>query len=167
MRELKPCGTRAAYVRHVGRGEIPDEACVLANREEAGENKRKRVATTPFRLIPHGLGGYKNYDCRCPTCTEAERLNGQNRRRLRGPAPGAALLAAGLNPADPWPPGRRTDEHNGNGSTTSAGRGTSRPTTQAAGDDAGDPLRVGTVDRAPQPPRDADLGEGGGTADGD
>lgn len=59
-----------------------------------------------------------------------------------------------------------TEQRDGNGSTTSAGRDTGRPT-QGAGDAAGDQVRVGTVDRAPEPPRNADLSEGGGAADGD
>lgn len=33
-RDLKPCGTRAAYVRHVRRGEPVDEACAQAARDQ-------------------------------------------------------------------------------------------------------------------------------------
>lgn len=30
-RELRPCGTEAAYQRHIANGEIPDEACLVAH----------------------------------------------------------------------------------------------------------------------------------------
>jgi hypothetical protein len=32
MRPLKPCGTRAAYQRHLAHREVPCEACTEANR---------------------------------------------------------------------------------------------------------------------------------------
>lgn len=38
MRELKPCGTRAAYLRHLRAGERVDEACAAASR--AAKNAR-------------------------------------------------------------------------------------------------------------------------------
>jgi len=31
MADLKPCGTRAGYKRHLDHREVPDEACVRAN----------------------------------------------------------------------------------------------------------------------------------------
>jgi hypothetical protein len=35
MRPLKPCGTRAAYQRHIANREVPCDACVAANRIDA------------------------------------------------------------------------------------------------------------------------------------
>ena len=32
--KLKPCGTNAAYARHIQKGELADEACLRAHREE-------------------------------------------------------------------------------------------------------------------------------------
>lgn len=43
-RELKPCGTKAAYTRHVRRGEKIDTACRRAMRSESTDRKR-----TPYR----------------------------------------------------------------------------------------------------------------------
>ena len=43
-RELQPCGTRAAYQRHMRRGEQPCKACREANRTRALEEWRKRNA---------------------------------------------------------------------------------------------------------------------------
>ena len=45
MRPLKPCGTRAAYQRHIKNREVPCEACVLANRLTAQDR-----AKAPGRL---------------------------------------------------------------------------------------------------------------------
>lgn len=47
-RPLKPCGTRAAYRRHLAHGEDPDLACRVANaaatdRLRAGEGPRPTV----------------------------------------------------------------------------------------------------------------------------
>lgn len=149
MRELMPCGTRAAYVRHLRHGEVPCENCVQANREIALQAQRDRAATTPFHLIPHGLGGYRNYCCRCETCSEAHKTALRNYRRRTGPAPGAVLLAAGLDPSDPWPPGRQLNERDGNGSTTSGGRAAGTTSTGQAATRAGREVE-GEPGRAPQ-----------------
>ena len=37
---LKPCGTRAAYVRHRRRGEPVDEACLAANNQATQSRQR-------------------------------------------------------------------------------------------------------------------------------
>ena len=42
-KELKPCGTSAAYQRHLNRGEIPCEKCKKAAREARYERHRKQV----------------------------------------------------------------------------------------------------------------------------
>lgn len=49
MTNLKPCGTQAAFLRHLRRGEEPCEACVMANREarraqHAAKEKPRRPA---------------------------------------------------------------------------------------------------------------------------
>jgi len=45
-RELQPCGTRAAYIRHCARRELIDDACQQANRSQQAawrkRNARKR-----------------------------------------------------------------------------------------------------------------------------
>jgi hypothetical protein len=44
-RELKPCGTRGAYLRHLAHREVPDEACAAAARGWATGQRRKRRTT--------------------------------------------------------------------------------------------------------------------------
>lgn len=39
-RELRPCGTRSAYARHIYRGEEPDDACRQAANDYNGEERR-------------------------------------------------------------------------------------------------------------------------------
>lgn len=43
---LKPCGTRAAWMRHKANGEQPDPACEEANRAYQREAKRRQYAVT-------------------------------------------------------------------------------------------------------------------------
>jgi len=40
-RDLKPCGTRAAYIRHCGRHEVIDEACRQANTLKQAEWRKR------------------------------------------------------------------------------------------------------------------------------
>lgn len=42
IRQLKPCGTNAAYMRHKRKGEIPCTACLAAHSGDVMKNKRKR-----------------------------------------------------------------------------------------------------------------------------
>lgn len=41
-KKLAPCGTYAAYVRHIQKGEQPDEACRLANSRYKREYRASR-----------------------------------------------------------------------------------------------------------------------------
>ena len=43
-RGLQPCGTRAAYMRHIKAGEEPDQACREANADYGGRRMRARQA---------------------------------------------------------------------------------------------------------------------------
>lgn len=45
VRQLKPCGTHAAFVRHKDRGEPIDAACEQAERDYQRAHKRKRRAS--------------------------------------------------------------------------------------------------------------------------
>lgn len=71
----KPCGTRAAYYRHLRHGEVPCDDCTRANRED----KRKPSTPTPSRRKPikHGTrAGYRQHRYRgetpCQKCLTAE-----------------------------------------------------------------------------------------------
>ncbi|MGW5176681.1 WhiB family transcriptional regulator [Streptomyces sp. NPDC004082] len=54
-----PCGTRAAYQRHLRRREPVDEACRAANARSAGKYRRtgSTTAPNPDETLPSGHGG--------------------------------------------------------------------------------------------------------------
>ena len=54
-RELRPCGTEAAYRRHITAGEQPCEPCREAKREKARRQYRQRVARYGRRVSGRGL----------------------------------------------------------------------------------------------------------------
>ncbi len=84
-RQLRPCGTRAAYERHRKKGEPIGAACREANRI-AQEARRALVAAVPGDVrVSHGLNGYDNYRCRCAVCRGAKsrRNTADRRKRLR------------------------------------------------------------------------------------
>lgn len=62
-----PCPSEAAYIR----GCRCDE-CKRLHREEARSMKVARVEKGRRNpsLIPHGVGGYVNWDCRCGVCRQ-------------------------------------------------------------------------------------------------
>lgn len=71
----KPCGTLAAYARHLRHREIPCDDCTQANREA----KRTKGVPTPERRKPikHGTrAGYRQHRYRgetaCADCLAAE-----------------------------------------------------------------------------------------------
>lgn len=75
-RELKPCGTPAAYDRHLEHGETPCDDCRTANTRR----KRDRCKPTPElrKPIAHGTPkGYKQHRYRgeqaCDACIAASR----------------------------------------------------------------------------------------------
>lgn len=53
MRQLKPCGTRAAYERHRRAGKPQDEACLEANRDDNKDARAKwsRCRTRAFTKL--------------------------------------------------------------------------------------------------------------------
>lgn len=76
QRELKPCGTPAAYARHLKLREEPCDACRAANTDA----KRRGSTPTPRlrKPIDHGTPkGAKQHRYRreplCPACREAQR----------------------------------------------------------------------------------------------
>jgi hypothetical protein len=87
----KPCGTLAAYHRHLRHRELPCDDCTRANREA----KRTRGTPTPERRKPiaHGTrAGYRQHRYRgeaaCPKCLAAEnagsRADKALARRMKG-----------------------------------------------------------------------------------
>lgn len=71
----KPCGTLAAYARHLRHREVPCDDCTRANREA----KRRRGTATPSlrKPIKHGTpAGYRQHRYRgeqaCDACLTAE-----------------------------------------------------------------------------------------------
>src|SRR5262245_8591031 len=67
---VKPCGTRAAYYRHLRAGEKPCDPCRKANTDKAREDKK--VLRARKDDIPHGtISGYFNWACRCDKCLKA------------------------------------------------------------------------------------------------
>ena len=75
MNEPKPCGTLAAYHRHLRHREIPCDACVQANTTA----KQQPATPTPSlrKPIKHGTpAGYKQHRYRreqaCADCLDAE-----------------------------------------------------------------------------------------------
>lgn len=80
--QLKPCGSRAAYVRHRRHGEDPCDACVEDNRRYM-QKIRELYAQLPADHVPHGRNGFTNYRCRCETCTEANKQRCAEDRQKR------------------------------------------------------------------------------------
>lgn len=75
MRELAPCGTRAAYIRHRRRGEEPCAQC----RAAATVVERERRGGSPRKAAQCGTkSGYAAHRRReeppCASCTEANRI---------------------------------------------------------------------------------------------
>ncbi|MFC9085315.1 hypothetical protein [Nocardiopsis dassonvillei] len=75
-RQLKPCGTFAAYLRHLRHREVPCETCREAVRVAAAEQRRRagvpergplRPCGTPAAYSRHYAHGEKP----CETCREA------------------------------------------------------------------------------------------------
>jgi hypothetical protein len=76
-RELRPCGTPAAYRRHVYHGEVPCKACADADRKDSRERMRKRRGGGgPKPLQPCGTpAAYQRHHRRnqkpCQACSAA------------------------------------------------------------------------------------------------
>jgi hypothetical protein len=81
-RTLKPCGTPAAYRRHLRHGEKPCDECREA------ENSRNRVpGGKPFQPAQHGTISKYHRGCRCKDCTRANTEYARVRRaRLKAGA---------------------------------------------------------------------------------
>lgn len=85
-RPLAPCGTRAAYVRHLRHGERCDE-CREANnaaQREATANRKRRLESGEEPPGGHGnIYTYSNWQCRCDECREAwsDEMRRQAQRR--------------------------------------------------------------------------------------
>lgn len=71
-RELKSCGTEAAYRRHLRHGEKPCDAC-----REATNARRRGPDGKPMQPAQHGTVSKYHSGCRCEECT----LANTNRQR--------------------------------------------------------------------------------------
>ena len=82
---LLPCGTRAAYVRHVRAGERPCPECRAAN---ADYMRRRRLRSRKLVVLrPHGTLAalrrhYRRGERPCPACRAAQRAADVKRRTL-------------------------------------------------------------------------------------
>lgn len=74
-RELKPCGTPAAYRRHLRYGEKPCDAC-----REAEYSRNRVPGGKPFQPAQHGTVSKYHGGCRCVDCTRANRDAARDRR---------------------------------------------------------------------------------------
>lgn len=72
-RPLKPCGTNAAYNRHIARNEDPCEPCKAAHREHAaGLRKQPRPRQAAQHGTPSGaVAHYRNKTALCEPCKKA------------------------------------------------------------------------------------------------
>lgn len=98
-RQVQPCGTAAAYQRHMRRAEVPCEECVVAwaehnaaykraNRDRINAQRREHTANGPHELAPHGThAGYArhryNLQQPCYSCRLAEAAYQSDRRAKR------------------------------------------------------------------------------------
>lgn len=72
-RPLKPCGTNAAYNRHIARNEDPCEPCKAAHREHTAEIRKQ---PRPRKAAQHGtpsgaVAHYRNKTALCEPCKKA------------------------------------------------------------------------------------------------
>lgn len=83
QRELKPCGTPAAYRRHLRYGEPIDDAC-----RDAENARNRQPGGKPRQPAQHGTVSKYHRGCRCVDCTRAN-TDAARARRARQKA-GAA-----------------------------------------------------------------------------
>lgn len=81
MRELKPCGTVAAYMRHIRHGELACNPCL----EAMAEDSRKRRGYQPFHPVECGTNsGYVRHgqlgQTPCDACRKAHSQYGRDLR---------------------------------------------------------------------------------------
>lgn len=75
-RELKPCGTHAAYRRHIAHGEDPCEACLEAEREYKRNRRAEKGSKPRGELRPCGTtAAYERHvyhgEVPCDACLDA------------------------------------------------------------------------------------------------
>lgn len=85
-RPLAPCGTLAAYQRHMRKHEPIDDACRQANTD--AKRKQTGAGKTLAPITNHGTtGGYKRHLYRgekaCSDCLRAEREYSQRTNQIR------------------------------------------------------------------------------------
>lgn len=88
---MQPCGTRAAYQRHLRRGEEPCEECRQAKRDYDNARNR-RLGMKPQKIAECGTdSGYKAHHERdeepCEECRAAKRDRSTMYRRKKGQRP--------------------------------------------------------------------------------
>ena len=82
-RELAPCGTNAAYVRHHKHGEAPCAACTEARREYVAETRKSPTRRRPVAQCGTYSGAIKhrrNKETPCEPCKQAAREYRNTRR---------------------------------------------------------------------------------------
>ena len=87
--QLQPCGTDAAYIRHLRKHEAPCHDCIAAhNRANAEWRQKARIEKHQFT---HGTAyGYDVMGCRCGPCRTAKRESYMDRKRRQRAAEAAA-----------------------------------------------------------------------------
>lgn len=80
---LKPCGTYAAYIRHVRHGEVPCEMCAQAALDQRQAGRKERAVKPCGTYAAYGRHLRKGEDP-CESCREASRVYGRSKyRKLR------------------------------------------------------------------------------------
>ena len=80
-RELKPCGTRAAYMRHLRRGEDPCGACRDANR--AGDREQRRRSARKVTSCGTYAAYQRHVKAGEEACAACKRAQAEYRARYR------------------------------------------------------------------------------------
>lgn len=88
---LKPCGTLAAYRRHLRHGEQPCDEC-----REENNARRRKPGGKPRKPAEHGSSRMYKKGCHCDICTEAALERARVRREARSKLP-AEEIPHGLN----------------------------------------------------------------------
>jgi hypothetical protein len=87
---LKPCGTEAAYRRHLRHGEKCDTC------REAHNARKRKTDRGPRLPAAHGTASKYNTGCRCEPCSAAQRARNLAWREAVAGLP-AAFVPHGLN----------------------------------------------------------------------
>jgi hypothetical protein len=81
MRELQPCGTRAAYQRHKRHGEEADEACLQANNAQTPKQKADYARARQCALENLASAEPKEFPALLKAARDAGRPDGVTKRQ--------------------------------------------------------------------------------------